>query len=115
MIMIDVFYLNIVLLRLQLEFCSLFSHVVNRMSLAESELALSETKVNELSALLSVAQEDHSHLSKIHQAELKREREVCLTISKNSNNGNMKPVVKGSNKQAKADSRILASLLSSNV
>ena len=76
--MIDFFYLSIALLRLQLEFCFLFSHVVNRMSLAESELALSETKVSELSALLSQAQEDHSHLSKIHQAELKREREVCI-------------------------------------
>ena len=50
---------------------------MNRVSLAESELALSETKVNELSALLTHAQEDHSQLTKIHQSELKREREVC--------------------------------------
>ena len=50
------------------------------MSLAESELALSETKVNELSLLLTQAQEDHSHLTKIHQAELKREREVSTCI-----------------------------------
>ena len=76
--MIDFFHLNIALLCLRLEFCFLFSFFVNRMSLAESELALSETKVSELSALLSQAQEDHSHLSKIHQAELKREREVRL-------------------------------------
>ncbi len=46
------------------------------MSLAESELALSETKVNELSGLLSQAQDDHTHMSKLHQTELKREREV---------------------------------------
>ncbi len=49
----------------------------NRMALVESELALSETKVNELSALLSQAQEDHAQLTKLHQTELRREREVA--------------------------------------
>ena len=46
------------------------------MSLAESELALSESKVNEMSVLLQQAREEQSNTSKSHQRDLKREREV---------------------------------------
>ena len=44
--------------------------------MAESELALSESKVNELSALLDKAREQAADNAKLHQNELKREREV---------------------------------------
>ena len=49
---------------------------VHRMSLAESELALSESKVNEMSLLLQQAKEEAVNTGKTHQRDLKREREV---------------------------------------
>lgn len=51
-----------------------------RMSLLESELAMSETKVNELSLLLSKTKEEQVEISQHHQNELKREREVSICI-----------------------------------
>ena len=47
-----------------------------RLAMAESELALSESKINEIGALLSRAKEETTSMNKQHQSELKREREA---------------------------------------
>ena len=54
-----------------LSFCFSF-----RLALAESELALSESKVNELGSLLERARDQQAAKAKMHQNDLKREREV---------------------------------------
>ena len=50
-----------------------------RLSLAESEIAMSESKLTEMGALLEIAKEEQTECGKTHHHELKREREVCLT------------------------------------
>lgn len=53
----------------------------DRLALAESEVAISESKINELSAILSQTKEDMAAMAKNHQQELKRDREVkVMTI-----------------------------------
>lgn len=54
----------------------LFQHI--RLSLADSELAMSETKMNELGSLLQKARDDQSELAKFHQSELRQMREVSF-------------------------------------
>lgn len=48
-----------------------------RLALAESELALAESKKSELGAMMTQMKEEQQTMSKIHQTELRREREVC--------------------------------------
>ena len=47
-----------------------------RLSLTESELAMSETKINELGSLLQKARDDQNEMARFHQSEIRREREV---------------------------------------
>ena len=44
--------------------------------MADSELALSETKIRELSGFLSSAKEEQAEMARHHSVELKRGREV---------------------------------------
>lgn len=48
----------------------------SRLALAESELALAESRNAELGALVTKAQEEQQTMSRVHQTELRREREV---------------------------------------
>ena len=49
--------------------------------MAESELALSESKINELGSLLSRAKDETATAGRQHQNELKRVREVRENVS----------------------------------
>ena len=49
-----------------------------RVALAESELAISESKVSDLSMILTRTKEDHDKMVKQIQTELKRERDVTI-------------------------------------
>ena len=51
-------------------------HFTFRLGLADSELALSETKIRELSGFLSSAKEEQAEVARHHNVELKRAREV---------------------------------------
>lgn len=46
--------------------------------MVESELAMSECKVNELGQQLTIAKENHADVVRQHQIEIKREREVVI-------------------------------------
>lgn len=52
-----------------------FNNMAAKLSLADSELAMSETKMNELGSLLQKARDDQSELAKFHQSELRQMRE----------------------------------------
>jgi len=47
-----------------------------RLALAESEIALSESKMAEMAVMMERAKEEQKAMNKQHQGELKREREV---------------------------------------
>ena len=47
-----------------------------RLQIAESELSLTESKINELSTLLNRAKDEKATTDRQHQSELKRTREV---------------------------------------
>ena len=49
---------------------------MHRLSLAESELAMAETKISELESLLQKARDDQNEMASFHQGEMRREREV---------------------------------------
>jgi hypothetical protein len=57
-----------------------FNNIVTKLSMTESELALAESKVNELSRLLSLHKDEHIDVVKHHQNEIKREREERALI-----------------------------------
>jgi len=48
--------------------------------MAESELALSDSKVNELNRMLTLAKEANQESSKLHKAELSRVHEVFICL-----------------------------------
>ena len=57
-----------------------FDNVASKLSLAESELAIQESKVNELGAILSASKEEQAGSARQHQTDLKREREVGVLM-----------------------------------
>jgi hypothetical protein len=51
-----------------------------RLSMTESELTLAESKVNELNRQLLLIKEERGQTDKLHQNELKHEREVSSSL-----------------------------------
>lgn len=51
-----------------------------RLSLAESELSISESRVNELSRLLQLTKDEQSEAFKHHQMDAKRDKEERLLL-----------------------------------
>lgn len=57
-----------------------FNDVITKLSLAESELSISESRVNELSRLLQLTKDEQSEAFKHHQMDAKRDKEERLLL-----------------------------------
>ena len=69
-----------------------------RLQIAESELSLTESKINELATLLNRAKDEKATADRQHQSELKRGREVSEHTRQHEDGASVALVVLPSNR-----------------